>query len=52
MAKIINVLANNLLFPFDQFYCTLFDKNNEVFTYRYQKAGIDVWAVFLQSNQN
>ncbi|MEZ5002586.1 MAG: hypothetical protein R2730_06085 [Chitinophagales bacterium] len=44
--KIINALANNLLFPFDQFIARSLSKKNEVFTYRYQKAGIDVWTVF------
>lgn len=44
--KIINDLANNLLFPYDQFIARSLNKGNEVFTYRYNKAGIDVWAVF------
>jgi hypothetical protein len=44
--KIINDLANNLLYPFDQFIARSLNKGNEVFTYRYKHAGIDVWAVF------
>lgn len=44
--KIINALANNLLFPFDQFIARSLIKGNEVFTYRYKRSGIDVWVVF------
>ncbi|UOB17023.1 hypothetical protein [Abyssalbus ytuae] len=44
--KIINVLANNLLFPFDQFIARSLNKGNEIFTYRYERSGLDVWVVF------
>jgi Ser/Thr protein kinase RdoA (MazF antagonist) len=43
---IINALANNLLFPYEQFIAKSLIKKNEVFTYRYQRAGIDIWLVF------
>ena len=44
--KIINVLANNLLYPFDQFLAKSLKKDNEIFTYRYQRSGVDVWVIF------
>lgn len=44
--KIINALANNLLYPFDQFLARSLNKNNQIFTYRYRELDIDVWTVF------
>ncbi len=44
--KIINVLANNLLYPYEHFIGRSLTKDNEVFTYRYNRAGVDVWVVF------
>lgn len=44
--KIINVLANNLLYPFDQFLARSLTKDKEIYTYRYQRSGVDVWVIF------
>jgi len=43
---IINALANNLLFPYEFVVARSLVKNNEVYTYRYDRDGIDVWVVF------
>lgn len=43
---IINALANNLLYPYEHVVARSLVKNNEVFTYRYDRDGIDVWVVF------
>lgn len=44
--KIINVLANNLLYPYEHFVGRALTKDNEVFSYRYNRAGVDIWVVF------
>jgi Ser/Thr protein kinase RdoA (MazF antagonist) len=44
--QIINVLANNLLYPYEHFVGRALTKNNEVFTYRYNRTGVDIWVVF------
>ncbi|MCB0685153.1 MAG: hypothetical protein KDC53_01475 [Saprospiraceae bacterium] len=44
--KIINVLANNLLYPYEHFVGRALTKDDEVFTYRYNRAGVDIWVVF------
>ncbi|MCB0668325.1 MAG: hypothetical protein KDC80_21005 [Saprospiraceae bacterium] len=43
---IINVLANNLLYPYEHFVGRALTKNNEVFSYRYKRTGVDIWVVF------
>ncbi|NND33701.1 MAG: hypothetical protein HKN76_14020 [Saprospiraceae bacterium] len=44
--QIINVLANNLLYPYEHFVGRALTKNNEVFTYHYHHTGVDIWVVF------
>lgn len=44
--RIIHALANNLLYPFENLLSKSLVKNNQVFTYRYQKEFIDTWVVF------
>ncbi len=43
---IINALANNLLYPYEYVVARSLVKSNEVYTYRYDRDGIDVWVVF------
>lgn len=43
---IINTMANNLLYPFENFIAKSLVKNNKVFTYRYRQDYLDVWVVF------
>lgn len=43
---LINVLANNLGSPFQNFISRSLVKGNEVFTYRYTQDPVDVWVVF------
>lgn len=44
--RIIHALANNLLYPFENVLAKSLVKNNQVYTYRYQKGLIDTWVVF------
>ena len=44
--QIINVLANNLLYPYEHFVGRALTKNNEVYTYHYHHTGVDIWVVF------
>lgn len=43
---IINVLANALSAPYENFLARSLTKNNEVYTYRYKDGDLDAWAVF------
>jgi hypothetical protein len=44
--RIIQALSSNLLFPFENVLAKSLMKNNQVYTYRYQKGLIDTWVVF------
>lgn len=44
--RIIHALSNNLLFPFENVLAKSLVKNNQVYTYRYQKGLVDTWVVF------
>lgn len=44
--RIIQALANNLLYPFENVLARSLSKNGQVFTYRYQEGPIDAWVVF------
>ncbi|MBU1820482.1 MAG: hypothetical protein KKG00_03070 [Bacteroidetes bacterium] len=44
--RIIHALSNNLLFPFENVLTKSLVKNNQVYTYRYQKGLVDTWVVF------
>lgn len=44
--RIIQALSSNLLYPFENVLAKSFMKNNQVYTYRYQKGLIDTWVVF------
>ena len=44
--SIINTMANNLLYPFENFIAKSLVKDNKVFTYRYKEDYLDVWVVF------
>lgn len=44
--SIINSLANNLLYPFDNVLAKSLTKNNELFTYRRKNELLDIWCVF------
>jgi len=44
--RIIHMLGNNLLYPFENVLAKSLLKNNRVFTYRYKKAKTDAWLVF------
>lgn len=45
---IINVLANNLSEPYENFLSRSLMKGNDLFTYRFQNAVIDAWVVFYR----
>ena len=44
--RIIHALSNNLLYPFENVLAKSLVKNNQVYTYRYQKGLVDTWVVF------
>lgn len=44
--RIIQALANNLLYPFENVLARSLSKNGQVFTFRYQEGPIDAWVVF------
>ena len=46
---IINVLANNLPAPFENFLARSLIKENRLFVYRLQKELIDAWVVFYRA---
>ena len=46
--RIIQALANNLLYPFENVLARSLSKNGQVFTYRYQEGVTDVWVVFYK----
>lgn len=48
---IINVLANTLEPPFENFLAKSFTKNNEVYTYQYKQNFWDAWVVFYNPIQ-
>ncbi len=45
---IINVLANNLEYPYESFLSSSLMKNDELFLYRYEDTVADVWMVFYR----
>lgn len=45
---IINVLANNLEYPYDMFLSSSLMKGDELFLYKYEDAIIEVWMVFYR----
>lgn len=45
---IINVLANNLEYPYESFLSSSLMKNDELFLYRYEDPIADVWLVFYR----
>ena len=47
--SIINVLANNLPTPFENFLARSLIKENELFVYRLQNQQIDAWVVFYRA---
>ena len=46
--SIINVLANNLPAPYENFISRSLMKGNNLFTYRYRDTLIDAWVVFYR----
>ncbi|CCH51957.1 hypothetical protein BN8_00916 [Fibrisoma limi BUZ 3] len=44
--RIIQALANNLLYPFENVLAKSLLKNNQVYTYRYKEGLVDAWVVF------
>lgn len=44
--RIIQALANNLLYPFENVLARSLSKNGQVFTYRHQEGPVDAWVVF------
>jgi len=44
--RIIQALANNLLYPFENVLARSLSKNGQVFIYRHQEHTIDAWVVF------
>lgn len=48
---IINVLANNLANPFDNFLARSLMKGNSLFVHRYQDTMVDAWVVFYRPIQ-
>ena len=46
--SIINILAKNLEKPYNKVLARSLTKNNEVFTYRFQGQGLDIWVVFYK----
>ncbi|MDE3235979.1 MAG: hypothetical protein KGO81_08505 [Bacteroidota bacterium] len=49
--RIIHSLSNNLLYPFEHLLAKSLLKNNRVYTYRYEKDGIDAWVVFYNPSR-
>lgn len=49
--RIIHALANNLLYPFENFLAKSLLKNNRVYTYRYKTGKIDTWVVFYNPSR-
>ncbi len=45
---IINVLANNLEFPYESLLSSSLMKNDELFLYKYEDTMIEVWMVFYR----
>jgi hypothetical protein len=43
---IINNLANNIEWPYDNFLARSLVKNNDVFIYRYKDENLDAWVIF------
>ncbi len=46
--RIIQALANNLLYPFENVLARSLSKNGQVFIHRHQDAMIDAWVVFYK----
>ncbi len=46
---IINVMANNLEYPYDLFLSSSLIKNNEVYIHRYDDQYIEIWLVFYRA---
>jgi hypothetical protein len=46
--NIINVMANNLEYPYDLFLSSSLMKNDELFLYKYEDKCIEVWMVFYR----
>jgi len=46
--RIIQALANNLLYPFENVLARSLSKNGQVFTYRHQDGPTDAWVVFYK----
>ena len=46
---IINVLANNLPAPFENFLARSLIKENELFVYRFRNEQVDAWVVFYRA---
>jgi len=46
--QLINILANELASPYDNFLSKSLTKNDELYTYRYKNSILDVWVVFYQ----
>ncbi|WP_128546836.1 hypothetical protein [Larkinella soli] len=44
--RIIQALANNLLYPFENVLAKSLLKNNQVYTFRYKEGLVDAWVVF------
>ncbi len=44
--SLIQVLANNLMTPYENFLARSLMKGNQLFTYRYRDAVLDAWVVF------
>lgn len=47
--QIINVMDNNLEYPYDLFLSSSLMKKNELYLYRYEDEYIDVWMVFYRA---
>ena len=45
---IINVLANNLEYPYESLLSSSLMKNDELYLYRYEDEFVDVWMVFYR----
>lgn len=45
---IINALANNLEYPYENFLSSSLMKNDELFLYKYEDTMIEVWMVFYR----
>lgn len=45
---IINVLSNNLPYPFDNFLSSALMKGKALFVHRFQNGQVDVWVVFYR----